>query len=230
MKTKSISCILALSLLTGCVTYQVKPEKVTSYNNGIQVLTSAKPNSKVQIEVAQRKLKGLDNPPLVIYVGAQILSGGPLNFDTSNISASEGGNVLSVLSFQAMMKSSYDFEPVLQKFNIATPNSNIVEDGIGPSMFYYGQGSFLAYDMMFGMPFMMMDDVQTQEIMQEERQAFKIMAINYLKRSTLKPNGKAKGGFVVIDPKPIKPGTLVVKVNLHNEIHTFKIDIQDPQQ
>ncbi|BDQ28205.1 hypothetical protein [Helicobacter ailurogastricus] len=229
MKTKSISCILALSLLTGCVTYQVKPEKVTSYNNGIQVLTSAKPNSKVQIEVAQRKLKGLDNPPLVIYVGAQILSGGPLNFDTSNISASEGGNVLSVLSFQAMMKSSYDFEPVLQKFNIATPNSNIVEDGIGPSMFYYGQGSFLAYDMMFGMPFMMMDDVQTQEIMQEERQAFKIMAINYLKRSTLKPNGKAKGGFVVIDPKPIKPGTLVVKVNLHNEIHTFKIDIQSTQ-
>ncbi|WP_104759259.1 hypothetical protein [Helicobacter bizzozeronii] len=217
-------CFLLTIVLSGCVSYQIKPENVSSYNNGIQVLTSSKARSKVQVEVAQKKLKGIDNPPLVLYVGAQVLGGDPVDFDTSHISVSENGKSLSVLNFNQMMRSSYDFEPALQKFNIAVPTSSTT-DVMAPPMFYYGQGDFLAYDMMFGMPFMMMDDAQTQAIEQEERQAFKIMAINYLKRSTLKPGGKAKGGFVVVNSKYIVPGTLVVQVLLENELHAFKIDI-----
>lgn len=217
--------LLAGVFTSGCVSYQIKPENIASYNNGIQVLTSAKERSKVQVEVAQKRLKGLDNPPLVLYVGAQVMKGGPVNFDASNVSVSENGKSLSVLSFNQMLKSSYDFEPALQKFNIATPTSSTSTDVMAPPMFYYGQGDFLAYDMMFGMPFMMMDDAQTQAIMQEERQAFKIMAINYLKRSTLKPGGKARGGFVVVNPKYVLPGTLLVRVFLDDEIHTFRIDV-----
>ncbi|BCD45860.1 hypothetical protein [Helicobacter suis] len=220
-----LSFLLGAFFLTGCASYQIRPENITSYNNGIKVLTSGKAKSKVQIEVAQKKLKGLDNPPLVLYVGAQLIGGSPVDFDTSNISASENGVELPVLTFQQMFKSSYDFEPILQSYNIATPDSNIATSGIGPSMFYYGQGGFLAYDMMFG-PFMMMDDVQTQEIMQEERQAFKIMAINYLKRSTLRVNGKAKGGFVVINSRGITPGVVMIKVSLEGETHTFKLDVR----
>ncbi|TSA84580.1 hypothetical protein [Helicobacter mehlei] len=218
------ACFLLTIVLSGCVSYQIKPENVSSYNNGIQVLTSSKARSKVQVEVAQKKLKGIDNPPLVLYVGAQVIGGDPVDFDTSHISVSENGKSLSVLNFNQMMRSSYDFEPALQKFNIAVPTSSAT-DVMAPPMFYYGQGDFLAYDMMFGMPFMMMDDAQTQAIEQEERQAFKIMAINYLKRSTLKPGGKARGGFVVINSKYIVPGTLVVQVLLENELHAFKIDI-----
>ncbi len=76
----------------------------------------------------------------------------------------------------------------------------------------------------FGM--MMMDDVEEQEVMQESRQALKILAINYLKNNTLNVEGKARGGFVVVDTKNLKtPGVVVVKVFLEDEIHTFKIDI-----
>ncbi|WP_104749897.1 hypothetical protein [Helicobacter cynogastricus] len=226
MRSWVVASCLALGLATGCTKYSVIPENVTRYNNGVQVLTSSQSNSKVQVEVAQKQLKGLDNPPLVIYVGAQITGGSPVDFDSSHITATEGQINLPVLNFRQMVRSSYDFDPVLQKFNIAVPSTPITGDNIPSPMFYYGQGAFLAYDMMMGVPFMMMDDAQTQAIMQDERQAFKIMAINYLRRSTLKPDGKARGGFVVIDPKHITPGTIVVKIALNKDVHTFKLDIR----
>ncbi|MFC3847425.1 hypothetical protein ACFOPX_02590 [Helicobacter baculiformis] len=226
MRSWVVASCLALGLVTGCTKYSVVPENISKYNNGVQVLVSNQAHSKVQVEVAQKKIKGLDNPPLVFYVGAQLTGGDPVDFDSSHISVHEGQQNLPVLSFKQMLKSSYDFDPVLQKFNIAVPSTPITADNLASPMFYYGQGSFLAYDLMLGTPFMMMDDAQTQAIMQDERQAFKIMAINYLRRSTLKPDGKARGGFVVVDPKHITAGTLVVKVALNNEVHTFKIDIK----
>ncbi|WP_104625560.1 hypothetical protein [Helicobacter felis] len=226
MRSWVVASCLALAVATGCTKYSVVPEHVTKYNNGVQVLTSNQASSKVQIEVAQKQLKGLDNPPFVVYVGAQITGGDPVDFDSSHITVNEGQTNLPVLNFKQMIRSSYDFDPVLQKFNIAVPSTPVSTDPLASPMFYYGQGSFLAYDVMSSIPFMMMDDAQTQAIMQDERQAFKIMAINYLRRSTLKPDGKARGGFVVIDPKHITPGTLVIKVVLNKDVHTFKIDIK----
>ncbi|WP_121020881.1 hypothetical protein [Helicobacter vulpis] len=226
MRSLVVASCLSVAFIAGCAKLSITPEQVSRYNNGVQVLTSSQPNSKVQVEVAQKQLKGLDDPPLVLYVGAELTGGSPLDFDSSHISVSEGQRNLPVLSFKQMLKSSYDFDPVLQKFNIAVPSTPITGDNIPSPMFYYGQGAFLAYDMMMGVPFMMMDDAQTQAIMQDERQAFKIMAINYLRKSTLKPNSKARGGFVVVDPKHITAGTLVVRVALNNEVHTFKIDVK----
>ncbi|WP_104695156.1 hypothetical protein [Helicobacter salomonis] len=226
MRSLFVASCLSLALITGCTTYSVSPEQVSKYNNGVKVLTSNQPHSKVQVEVAQKKLKGVDNPPLVLYVGAQLTEGEPLEFDSTHVSVTEGQRELPVLTFSQMLKSSYDFDPVLQKFNIAVPSTPITSDNFASPAFYYGQGAFLAYDMMLGTPFMMMDDAQTQAIMQDERQAFKIMAINYLRRSTLKPDGKARGGFIIVDPKHITPGTLLVKVALNDDVHTFKIDIK----
>ncbi len=229
--------VVALTLLMGaCASYKITPENVSSYKNGIQVMTSTQAKSKVQLEIAQSKLKGLSESPLVLYVAAQILEGDSVVFNRKTISVSINQTNLPVLSLKQVMKSSFDFEGILQSFNITVPTGPIDANVFSPSMFYYGQGAFLAYSglgygygmMPYGVGYgmMMMDDVEEQEIMQESRQALKILAINYLKKNTLNVENKAKGGFVVVDTKNLKtPGVIVVKVFLDDEIHTFKIDV-----
>ncbi|GAA8969203.1 hypothetical protein VN0041_00210 [Helicobacter pylori] len=233
---KKIVLVAIALLMSACASYKITPEHVTSYNNGIQVMTSTQAKSKVQLEIAQSKLKGLNESPLVLYVAAQVLEGNPVVFSRKAISVSINQTNLPVLSLRQVMKSSFDFEGILQSFNISVPTAPIDNiNMITPPMFYYGQGSFLAYNgMMYGgmgmygpgFGMMMMDDVEEQEVMQESRQALKILAINYLKKNTLNVENKAKGGFVVVDTKNLKtPGVVVVKVFLEDEIHTFKIDI-----
>ncbi|GAA9922340.1 hypothetical protein VN0844_00220 [Helicobacter pylori] len=232
---KKIVLVAIALLMSACASYKITPEHVTSYNNGIQVMTSTQAKSKVQLEIAQSKLKGLSESPLVLYVAAQVLEGNPVAFGRKAISVSINQTNLPVLSLRQVMKSSFDFEGILQSFNIAVPTTPIDNvNMITPPMFYYGQGGFLAYDMMYGgmgmygpgFGMMMMDDVEEQEVMQESRQALKILAINYLKNNTLNVEGKARGGFVVVDTKNLKtPGVVVVKVFLEDEIHTFKMDI-----
>ncbi len=232
---KKIVLVAIALLMSACASYKITPEHVASYNNGIQVMTSTQAKSKVQLEIAQSKLKGLNESPLVLYVAAQVLEGNPVVFSRKAISVSINQTKLPVLSLRQVMKSSFDFEGILQSFNIAVPTTPIDNvNMITPPMFYYGQGGFLAYDMMYGgmglygpgFGMMMMDDVEEQEVMQESRQALKILAINYLKNNTLNVEGKAKGGFVVVDTKNLKtPGVVVVKVFLEDEIHTFKMDI-----
>ncbi len=232
---KRIVLVAIALLMSACASYKITPEHVTSYNNGIQVMTSTQAKSKVQLEIAQSKLKGLSESPLVLYVAAQVLEGNPVVFSRKAISVSINQTNLPVLSLRQVMKSSFDFEGILQSFNITVPIGPIDANVFSPSMFYYGQGGFLAYNgMMYGgmgmygpgFGMMMMDDVEEQEVMQESRQALKILAINYLKNNTLNVENKAKGGFVVVDTKNLKtPGVVVVKVFLEDEIHTFKIDI-----
>ncbi len=232
---RKIVLVAVALLMSACASYKITPEHVTSYNNGIQVMTSTQAKSKVQLEIAQSKLKGLSESPLVLYVAAQVLEGNPVVFSRKAISVSINQTNLQVLSLRQVMKSSFDFEGILQSFNIAVPTTPIDNvNMITPPMFYYGQGSFLAYNGMmyggmgmYGPGFgMMMDDVEEQEVMQESRQALKVLAINYLKNNTLNVEGKAKGGFVVVDTKNLKtPGVVVIKVFLEDEIHTFKIDI-----
>ncbi|WP_104748697.1 hypothetical protein [Helicobacter cetorum] len=235
MKKFIFSLIALLLLLNGCASYKITPENVSSYNNGIQVMTSTQKKSKVQLEIAQSKLKGVSEAPLVFYVAAQILEGNPVVFNRKAISVSIAKTNLEVLSLRQVMNSSFDFESILQNFNITVPQAPVNDVNIiAPPMYYYGQGSFLAYNGMYGgmgmygpgLGMMMMDDVEEQEVMQESRQALKILAINYLKNNTLNVESKARGGFIVVNTKNLKTaGTIIVKVFLDNEIHTFKIDV-----
>ncbi|CAK00204.1 hypothetical protein [Helicobacter acinonychis] len=232
---RKIILVAVALLMSACASYKITPENVSFYKNGIQVMTSTQAKSKVQLEIAQSKLKGLSESPLVLYVAAQVLEGNSVVFDRKAISVSINQTNLEVLSLKQVMQSSFDFEGILQSFNIRVPTGPVDNVNIFmPSMFYYGQGSFLAYGGLgYGMlPYgagygmMMMDDVEEQEIMQESRQALKILAVNYLKKNTLNVEGKARGGFVVVSTKNLKTlGVVVVKVFLDDEIHTFKIDI-----
>ncbi|AFI03740.1 hypothetical protein [Helicobacter cetorum] len=235
MKKLIPSFIILLLALSGCASFKITPENVSSYNNGIQVLTSTQTKSKVQLEIAQSKFKGVSESPLVFYVAAQLLEGNSVVFNRKAISVTINNINLPVLSLRQVMNSSFDFESILESFNISVPQAPVDNvNVIAPPMYYYGQGSFLAYNGMYGgmgmygpgLGMMMMDDVEEQQVMQESRQALKILAINYLKNNTLNVESKAKGGFIVVNAKNLKkPGVIVVKIFLDNEIHTFKIDV-----
>lgn len=214
-------------LMVSCASYSVVPENITSYDKGVDILSASQGDSKVQIEVAQRKLGGIRKSPLVIYVGAQILSGKEIIFDTTNLSATQNQNKLEILTYDQILDSSYDFTPILQDFGIPTPavsgNTNIYAP-----MLYFGRGAFLAYGMFFS-PFFV-DNVQNQQIIAEQAQARKIMATNYLRKSTLSVESKAKGGFIAIRPNDIKTGTIELKVFIREKPYIFKIDIAKPQK
>lgn len=213
--------------MVSCASYNVAPQNITSYDKGVEILSASQDDSKVQIEVAQRKLGGISKPPLVIYVGAQITAGKEIVFDTNNLSATQDQNKLEILTYDQILHSSYDFNPILQDFGIPTPPVSVNTNIYAP-MLYFGRGNFLAYGMFFS-PFFA-DTLQNQQAIAEQIQSRKIMATNYLRKSTLSIDSKAKGGFIAIKPNNIKTGVIELKVFIREKPYIFKIDITKPQK
>lgn len=213
--------------MVSCASYSVVPQNITSYDKGVEIMSASQNDSKVQIEVAQRKLGGISKSPLVIYVGAQITAGKEIIFDISNLSATQDQNKLEILTYDQILDSSYDFDPILQDFGIPTPQVSTNTNIYAP-MLYFGRGGFLAYGMFFS-PFFA-DAVQNQQIIAQQTQARKIMATNYLRKSTLSVDSKAKGGFIAIKPNNIKTGVIELKVFIREKPYIFKIDITKPQK
>lgn len=213
--------------ITSCASYNVAPQNITRYDKGVDVLNASQDDSKVQIEIAQRKLGGLRKSPLVIYVGAQITAGKEIVFDTNNLSVTQNQNKLEILTYDQILDSNYDFSPILQDFGIPTPPVSTNTNIYAP-MLYFGRGPFLAYGMFFS-PFFV-DSVQNQQAIAEQIQARKIMATNYLRKSTLSVDSKAKGGFIAIKPNNIKTGVIELKVFIREKPYIFKIDITKPQK
>lgn len=214
-------------LMVSCASYNVAPQNITRYDKGVDIVSASQDDSKVQIEVAQRKLGGITKSPLVIYVGAQITAGKEIIFDTNNLSATQNQNKLEILTYDQIVNSSYDFEPILQDFGIPTPPVSTNTNIYAP-MLYFGRGAFLAYGMFFS-PFFV-DSVQNQQAIAEQAQARKIMATNYLRKSTLSVDSKAKGGFIAIKPNDIKTGVIELKVFIREKPYIFKINITKPKK
>ncbi|PAF42310.1 hypothetical protein [Helicobacter sp. 11S03491-1] len=223
MKIKTILLAGIALLFVSCARYNVIPENIARYDKGVEILESGHPDSKVQIEISQNTLGGLKNPPLVIYIGAQILQGPDIILDTHNLSATQNGSKLMILTYREILNSNYDFTSILQDFGIPTPGVSSNTNIMAP-IFYFGRGGFLVYNMFLN-PFII-DNIQSQQTFQEQREARKIMATNYLRKSTLSVVGKAKGGFIVISPKGIKPGTIKLEVLITKQPHIFNIDIR----
>lgn len=214
---------LAIVFFYGCASYNVLPQNITRYDKGVKILDSQKASSKVQIEVAQNTLGGFKDTPLVVYVGAEITSGNDVVFDTDNITVKEQNSALPVLTYEQLLTSKFDFTRILEDFGIPTPTPTVINNNIISPFFYFGRGGFLAYGPFF-YPFLF-DNSQNQQLIQEQIQSRKIMGANYLRKTTLSIKSKAKGGFIAIDPKNIKPGVITLNVILDKDTHTFNLDI-----
>lgn len=226
MKQKLLVCLMLL--LSGCTTYKILPENITYYDRGIKILDSQEVKSKVQVEISQNDVGGFRRLPFVIYVGAQIQQGRDVLFDIDSLVATQNGVIVPILDYRQVLDSDYNFVEVLQDFSITIPVSTLINNNfVTPPFLYYGRGSFLTYNILFNpFPF---NNVQELQIIQEQRQARKIFAMNYLRKSTLSADNfgeKAKGGFVAIRSKNIKEGNLLLKVLVGDETHLFKINIQ----
>lgn len=215
---------LILLFFSGCANYFITPKGEATFIKGVQVLYSQKQFSKAQAEIAQKNLQ--DNV-LVLYVGAELLSGKPLLFSTDSISARFEGQPLKIYSYDKLRNSELNFIDILQLYNIPTPTPNVQQQNfynISP-MYYYGYGGFLFSPPMMS-PFFSQSPTSIA-YMQEKRGALKVFLMNYLRESSLKPNGKAQGGFIAIAKKGInKNGILEVKIQIANEEHIFYFKIR----
>ena len=226
--SKNLVCcmfVIALaSVFSGCASYFITPKNEATFIKGIQVLHSAKPNSKVQAEFAQ---KDLQDGVVVVYISAELLNGKPLIFSTDDISANFEGKALRVYHYDRLKNSELNFIDILQRYNIPTPTPSVQQNNfynISP-LYYYGYQGFLFYPPMMS-PFFSQSP-SSIAYMQEKRGALKVFLMNYLRESTLKPNSKAQGGFVAIAKKGInKNGILELKITLNDETHIFHFKIK----
>lgn len=227
MKQKLL--VYLMLLLSGCTTYKILPENITYYDRGIKILDSQEVKSKVQVEIPQNDIGGFKRLPLVVYVGAEITQGRDVLFDINSLVATQNGVIVPILNYRQVLDSDHNFAEVLQDFSIPIPVPTLINNNfVTPPFFYYGRGGFLTYNIFFNpFPF---NNAQELQIIQEQRQARKIFAMNYLRKNTLSADRfgeKAKGGFVAIRSKNIKQGILLLKVLIGDEIHFFKLNIQE---
>ncbi|PAF53509.1 hypothetical protein BKH42_05525 [Helicobacter sp. 13S00482-2] len=218
---------LLIVLMNACTNYNVTPQNITRYDKGIDILDASQEDSRVQIEISQHKLGGINKTPLVIYVGVQIIAGKEIIFDIDNLSATQNQNKLEILTYDQILRSNYDFSDILQGFGILTPPIPSTTNIYAP-MFYFGRGGFLAYGMFFS-PFFI-DSVQNQQAIADQIQAKKILATNYLRKTTISVQTKAKGGFIAIKPNKIKAGVIELKIFIREKPYIFKIDISKAQK
>lgn len=229
--------IFALGL-GGCASFSIAPAKSPSdttqgevaYKKGVQILRSALPHSKVQVELAQQSIA---NDTIVLYISAQLagdLPQGELDklapFSTTHVRASFGELPLQVLSYEKLRKSDYDFIDILQDFNIPTPtpSSNPQTTFYNISPFYYMMDPAFLFYMPMASPFVI-ENASSVAYAQEKRGALKVLLMNYLRESSLSTK-EAQGGFVAIRRAGIREsGILHLEVHIGQDVHSFSFAI-----
>lgn len=212
-----------------CSSLVVKPDKITSYNNGVAIMQDKQEKSKIQLEIAQETIGGLDNVPLVLYVAIENLSDEILQFSTENISIILNEKIIKPYSFQALSRSNFSLSQALYDYGIEiTPPNLKVSDPffnmnayhIYPMPFMFDNGFFMAYrfyDYSFAR-------ANFYNMQLESFNARKFLISHYLRKNTLRKND-VKGGFILIPYKSLKAGDMYIQVNAGSEIYRFLVKL-----
>lgn len=210
-------------LLCGCTTYRVQVPSVSSYQEGVQIIDSAKPHSKVRLEIAQEKLGGANSIPFAFFVSAQNLSAQPVHFDQTCVEASQEGKPLHILSSNEVKESYLDYGFIVESYHLYVPPRPIVAENVFVPFVYrgYGAGAF------FGdyWAISARGSLQQQIQLEDDRMKKAIIVSSYLQKNTLQSSQSPRGGFLLIKPSLIKPGDLEINVRVGQDIHHFVIKI-----
>lgn len=222
--------LIILVTLSGCSSLSVKPQNIVSYNNGIAIIQSSKEKSKIQFEVAQNSIGGMENEPLLLYITAQNLSNKDISFDTDSISVQNNDKPLHALGFQELKYSNLNLSEALYAYgkeievdtDITTidPFFTPFYYSYYPLYFYRGYG-YRFYDYSFARA-----SLQAERNAKLEKIAKQILIANYLRKNTLAQND-TKGGFIVIPYKKLESGVLLVSVQLGEDIHILTLSLND---
>ena len=188
-----------------------------AYTNGVMLVTSTKTHSSVRFEVAQEQLNKTQNEPLTQENDEEFI------FDTPSVSAFYNSNPVKILNFEEVKQSGLNFGLAIESFGVVVSKepsqSKAYPYTTYPSLIYRGYPGFVFYDPWFGAR----DRIEQEQRLEEKRRIKSIILSSYLRKNTLKANGEAKGGFIVIPPKSLKSGVLRIEVRILDEIHTLSL-------
>lgn len=210
-------------LFSGCSKLIVKPEKVVSYNNGIAIIQDKTQNSKIQFEVAQDDIGGLDSNPLLVYIIVENLGENEIMFSDKDVRGEINGISVRPLNFKQLKNSDVSVTTALGDFGIEVPSPNVRVDNTFFSPlayypfyypFYYGFG-YGFYDYSFSRANM-------YAMQERERRGRRILMAHYLRQNTLKKN-EPKSGFVLFPYSLLKEGDFILYVRVGEDNYTLKI-------
>lgn len=220
----TLGVFVSAMLFGGCSAYKLEVSNVDLYNEGVQVLDSAKSASKVRIEVGQKKVKGSSDIPLALFISALNLSAKNVVFDKSNVKLYQKGRYIEPLDEEAIKSDKYDFDYIIEAYNLYMPSRPIPSyPMIGSPFIYRGyMGGFYMYDYIM---ISARDRMQAQMRLEERRARQAIIFASLMRKNTLEPKGAPRGGFVLYAPKYLKKGLLELHVRVGDEEHIFDLNI-----
>nr|WP_317403644.1 hypothetical protein [uncultured Helicobacter sp.] len=213
-----------VALWSGCASYTLEAKNVSLYNEGVKILDSIQPKSKVRIEVGQGKVGGSSGIPLAIFVLAQNLANQPTIFDKTNVRIYQNNQEIPALSEGELKTDSYDFGSVIESYHLYLPPAPMPDVPVGIPFVYRGyMGGFYVYDYMI---ISARERMQQQMRLDENRAKRAIILASVLQKNTLEPKGIPKGGFMLYAPSGFKEGLIQVSVSVNGEIHSFELELK----
>lgn len=207
-----------------------------TYTDGVVLFTSIKTHSAVRFEIAQEQLNKTQNEPLAIYISAALKKqdksdsqssekGEEFIFDVPSVLAFFESTPVKILSYEELKKSNLNYALAIESFGVVAPRESLQAKAYPyspyPSFIYRGHPGFFFYDPWFSAR----DRIEQEQRLEEKRRVKSIILSSYLRKNTLKTNGEAKGGFIVIPPKFVRSGVLRIEVRILDEIHTLLLSV-----
>lgn len=213
-----------VALWSGCASYTLEAKNVNLYNEGVKILDSIQPKSKVRIEVGQGKVGGSSGIPLAIFILAQNLANQPTLFDKTNVRIYQNNQEIPALSEGELKTDGYDFGSVIESYHLYLPPAPMPDVPVGIPFVYRGyMGGFYVYDYMI---ISARERMQWQIQLDENRAKRAIIFASVLRKNTLEPNAAPKGGFMLYAPNRLKNGAIKVEVSVGEERHSFDLELR----
>ena len=223
--------LLIALLFAGCASYSIKlnptlhnPAQSSHYEDGVLVLTSSMPSSKVRLELAQSKIGGASNTPLALFITAQNRGKSQILFDIEHITLSQNDTAIAPISEESLKNDAFDMGSIIEAFHLYLPPKPAPEHYVSVPLIYRGFGGFGVYDYMI---ISAREQMQRQIKLEEQRAKRAIIFASLLRKNTLLPSTHApfKGGFVLYRARDLKEGSVRLRVIVGSERHDFELKL-----
>lgn len=220
-----LACFVAI-WWSGCATYKLEVGQVSLYHEGVQIVDSNKPQSKVRLEVGQSRVGSSNIIPLALFISARNLSKEAVIFDTSCVQLYQNGKLIPPLHQDELKTESFDYGYIIESYHLyIPPQPNIEPYTLGMPFVYGGyMGGFYMYPQMFIIS--ARERMQQQIRLDEQRAKRAIIVSSAMQKNTLEPNGAPRGGFILYAPSKLQAGTLELRVKVGHDEHTFTLQLR----
>lgn len=214
--------IIYVFVCTACATYKLEVENVSLYNQGVQIVDSIKPKSKVRLEVGQDILGGLNSIPLALFVSALNLSKEAVIFDRENVTLWQEDKKLKPLSDGELKNKTFDYGYIVESYHLSIPQLALPPSPnppvIMPFIYRGYMGGFYLYDEVM---LSARDRLYAQIKLDAQRIRRAAVLSNTLAKNTLQ--NEPRGGFVIYAPQALRDGRLSLHVMVGDEEHIFTL-------